>query len=97
LATSLEARRFYISGFVQGVGYRFFARRVAGALGICGYVRNLFDGRVEVYAIGTQDQLRKLLHELNRGPRGATVDLVHEDGADILENYANDFSIEHDG
>jgi acylphosphatase len=92
----MEARRFYISGFVQGVGYRFFARRAAGSLGVRGFVKNLFDGRVEVYAIGSEEQLRALRLELKRGPRGATVDEVAEDSAEILENYANDFSIEHD-
>ena len=96
MATSHKATRFYISGFVQGVGYRFFARAAAGKLGIRGYVKNLFDGRVEVYAIGSEEQLRAFLGELWRGPRDATIDEVAEDTAEILENFANDFSIEHE-
>lgn len=96
MATSLEARQFYISGFVQGVGYRFFAQRAAGKLGVKGYVKNLFDGRVEVYAIGTEEQLSALGLELKRGPRGAAVEEVAEDKAEMLQNYASDFSIEHD-
>lgn len=44
------ARRFLISGIVQGVGYRYFALRAAKRHGIVGYVRNLHDGRVEVVA-----------------------------------------------
>jgi hypothetical protein len=47
-----QAKRFFVSGMVQGVGFRFFAERTAASLGVGGYVKNLFDGRVEVYAIG---------------------------------------------
>lgn len=96
MATPLEARRFYVSGIVQGVGYRFFARRVAESLDVQGYVKNLFDGRVEVYAIGSEEQLRAMRLELGRGPRDATVEEVAEVRAEVLENYANDFSIGHD-
>jgi acylphosphatase len=49
MADQLSAKRFYVSGYVQGVGYRFFARRAAGKLGVRGFVKNLRDGRVEVY------------------------------------------------
>lgn len=90
----LQARRFYISGMVQGVGFRFFAQRVAGRLGIAGYVKNLPDGRVEVYAMGTEEQLRAVRGELKRGPRAASVDEVGEVDEVILEEYAGGFRIE---
>jgi acylphosphatase len=51
------ARRYFVSGMVQGVGYRFFVQRVAGRLGLQGYVKNLTDGRVEAYAIGAPASL----------------------------------------
>jgi acylphosphatase len=88
--------RFYVSGGVQGVGYRFFTQRVAAQLRVNGYVRNLFDGRVEVYAIGSDEQMRALHAELKRGPRGASVEEVAEDFAEILPEYAKDFSIEYE-
>jgi acylphosphatase len=91
---SIRAMRFYVSGSVQGVGYRFFTERVAGQIGVKGYVKNLFDGRVEVYAIGTDEQLRALRIELKRGPRGASVEEVAGDAAEMLSQYANSFSIE---
>ena len=90
------AKRFYISGMVQGVGYRFFARRLAATLHISGYVRNLLDGRVEVYAVGTAQQLQSVRKELKRGPSNASVDEVAEEGAEILPQYLQDFSIEHE-
>ena len=46
------ARKFIISGFVQGVGYRFFAQRAAARHQVWGYVKNLEDGNVESYAEG---------------------------------------------
>ena len=61
-----------------------------------GYVRNLYDGRVEVYAIGSAEQMEALRNALQRGPRMAGVDRVDELDADILREYANVFSIESD-
>ncbi len=96
MTTSLVAKRFYVSGGVQGVGYRFFAQRVASTLGVCGYVKNLFDGRVEVYAIASAEILAAFREQLKRGPRFASVDEVAEAGAEMLPQYDNEFSIEHE-
>ena len=89
------ARIYYVSGTVQGVGYRYFACKVAVRLGLAGYVKNLLDGRVEVYAIGQEEQLVTLGQELKRGPRAASVSEVAEDEAEVEEKYARDFTIEH--
>ena len=78
------------------MGFRFFAERIASSLGVRGYVRNLYDGRVEVYAIGNVKQLDALKNGLQRGPRMASVDRVDEHDADILQEYASSFSIESD-
>jgi acylphosphatase len=90
------AKRFFVSGMVQGVGFRFFVERTAATVGVNGYVKNLFDGRVEVYAIGSAEQLDALRNALRRGPRMASVENVEELDADILREYANNFSIEND-
>lgn len=92
----LQAKRFVISGMVQGVGYRFFAQRAAGRIGVRGYVKNRRDGRVEVYAVGTPEQLLALRAELERGPHMAGVSGVEEQDAEFLPQYAGEFSIEHD-
>jgi len=96
MAAAVIAKRFYVTGCVQGVGYRFFAQRVAAKLGVRGFVKNLRDGRVEVYAIGSQQRLRDLRAELKRGPSGGTVDSVAEDDAEILREFADGFSIEYE-
>lgn len=92
----MQAKRFYVSGRVQGVGFRFFAEKTATSLGLGGYVKNLFDGRVEVYAIGTAEQIGVLRRALHRGPRMAQVDRVDENEAEILRNFESIFSIERD-
>lgn len=80
---TIAARRYYIRGRVQGVGFRYFAERVAGELGITGYTRNLDDGRVEVYAVGTPEKLSELAGYLWKGPRMADVRGVEEIEAEV--------------
>ena len=76
------ARRYHVSGRVQGVGYRYFAQRVAIDLGVHGWARNLDDGRVEVFALGTAVQLKDFEGELRVGPLRADVrGVVVEDAA----------------
>jgi len=72
------ARRFLISGMVQGVGYRYFAIRAAERHGVAGYARNLEDGRVEVVAEGEVDAVEAFKKELQRGPAFASVTRVDE-------------------
>jgi acylphosphatase len=90
------ARRYYVSGAVQGVGYRYFVLRVARELGLVGYARNLGDGRVEVYAVGTGASLASLRIELRRGPGAAEVSGVVEEDAEIEARFAKSFTIEYD-
>ena len=75
------ARRYLIRGRVQGVGYRWWAQKAAGLSGVDGYARNLDDGNVEVYAIGTRQQLDALAGYLRKGPRLADVRSVEEQEA----------------
>lgn len=74
----LQARKYWVSGRVQGVGFRFFAEREAKSLGLRGYVRNLADGRVEAYAIGDEKSLRKFKRLLSEGPGSARVTRLEE-------------------
>lgn len=78
-------RRYYVRGRVQGVGYRYFAQREAAALGVAGYAKNLDDGRVEVYAIGSAKQHSQLAARLHVGPRFADVRGVDSEEAPMLK------------
>ncbi len=91
-----HAKRFFVSGRVQGVGYRYFAMNTAEQMSIAGYAKNLADGRVEVYAIGTNGQLRAFASELERGPRLAAVDKVDQVDAEIAPGFTYGFSVKYD-
>jgi acylphosphatase len=91
-----RARRFLVSGIVQGVGYRFFAQRVAERLGVAGYAKNLRDGRVEVYAVAAEVTLERLRVDLRRGPSSARVSAVEEEDASLNPHFSLEFSIEYD-
>ncbi len=82
-----------VSGMVQGVGYRFFTQRKAREYGVTGYVRNMPDGSVEVYAEGDRDVLENFLLDLRRGPVMARVDNLQVEWREASGKY-RDFSIE---
>jgi acylphosphatase len=88
----LVGRRFVVSGRVQGVGFRFFARDAARREGLSGTVRNLDDGDVEVVAEGDEDAIRRFEIALRQGPIGARVDNVQIDLAPA-SNRLHDFRI----
>ena len=79
--------RAVISGRVQGVCYRAYARDRAIELGVRGYVKNLPDGNVELVAVGDEDRVEALLHWAAQGPPGARVDRVLVKDLDAGESF----------
>ena len=82
----IECARFFVSGRVQGVGYRYATQQAARRCGATGWVRNLSDGRVEVYACADAHALGELETWLRRGPTGAQVAAVTRAGAEEGES-----------
>jgi acylphosphatase len=76
---SITAVRAFVTGRVQQVGYRQSCRQVARSLGLVGWVRNLVDGRVEVFAQGEPEQVDRLVAWLWGGPAMAGVTGVESD------------------
>ncbi len=72
-----------VRGSVQGVGFRYETRSIARSLGIRGWVKNLQDGGVEVYAEGMPADIARLSSWLHKGPAGARVASV-----DVSERHA---------
>jgi acylphosphatase len=68
------ARRYRVSGRVQGVGFRFFVSEAADREGLHGWVCNLPDGAVEASAEGEREALDRFEQRLRQGPRLARVD-----------------------
>ena len=92
--TAKVARRFFISGDVQGVGFRFFAQRAAACHQVVGYVKNLDDGRVEALAEGPAANVEAFKDELATGPRFSSVAHVEEINLDPTGLFPS-FRIEH--
>lgn len=89
----MVARRFFISGDVQGVGYRFFAQRAAARHQVAGYVKNLSDGRVEAFAEGPPQSVESFKHDLATGPSFGNVTHVEEINVEPSGTYSS-FRIE---
>ena len=79
------AKRYLISGRVQGVGFRFHVERRAKELGVTGYVRNLENGDVEVVVVGSMAQHSELAGSVRKGPRLADVRSVEEQEAPMQQ------------
>lgn len=76
-----------VTGRVQGVGFRYFVLERARALSLTGYVRNEYDGSVEVVAEGPRGSLELLADQLRAGPRSAFVDAVTMDWSESLSEF----------
>lgn len=82
------ARRIFLSGEVQGVGYRFFTQRVAARHQVVGYVRNLSDGRVEALVEGEAENVEAFKHDFATGPQWARVEKVEEISVEPSGSYS---------
>lgn len=78
----------FVSGRVQGVFFRDHTRRWAASLGLTGWAKNLWDGRVEVMAEGEKEVLEELIAKLKVGPPAASVENV----AVAWEDFKDEFS-----
>jgi acylphosphatase len=76
------ARRYLVSGRVQGVGFRYFVQDAAAREGVTGYVRNLPSGEVEALVEGESDAVTRVERAIRSGPGGARVEYVD---VDVLE------------
>jgi acylphosphatase len=82
-----------VSGMVQGVGFRFFVYNRATRLGLTGYVRNLYNGNVEIFVEGERSLVEELIKEVKVGPRAAHVSDVKIEWKNCEHKYDN-FTIE---
>lgn len=84
--------RGWVSGRVQGVGFRYFVKRQADAAGLSGFVRNLPDGRVEFQLQGAGEIVDAVIDEIRVGPRFSKVSEVILDESPV-ESAAAGFLI----
>ncbi len=88
--TAVHAR---VYGRVQGVGFRFFVQAQARRLGVRGWVRNEYDGSVEVACEGPADSVKRFTERLRKGPAGARVDHVELSTVPV-QGFYRGFTIE---
>lgn len=90
-------KRYHIlvSGYVQGVGFRYYTKKTANNLGIKGWVRNLTDGRVEIMAEG--EGVDKFVEYVRRGPTSARVDDIQIDDMEADNERYDSFEIRYTG
>jgi acylphosphatase len=92
-ASSVRAT-LHVAGRVQGVGYRAFSVRVASERGVCGTVRNLDDGRVELEVEGARDRIESLIVALKQGPPAAHVVAVEAEWG-VATGRFSDFRVRY--
>jgi acylphosphatase len=93
MTESLKGVLINVSGVVQGIGFRWFVKRVAERYGVKGYVKNLYDGSVETYAEGDYSLVKAFFDEVIIGPHNAHISGVKVDWMEAKGKY-KDFRIE---
>ncbi len=84
--------KIVVKGFVQGVGFRFFIYHRAERLGVKGYVRNAYNGDVEIEVEGDRSLIEELIKEMKVGPRAARVSDVQVEWRNYQKRF-QDFEI----
>ena len=90
MASEVKTVRVRITGVVQGVGFRAWARSQSHAFGLAGWVRNEPDGSVSALVQGEAEKVDSMLERLRRGPPGAAVsglETAEEDEAGRLHAF----------
>lgn len=82
-------KHIYITGRVQGVGFRHFTRKNADRLGINGWVKNLPDGRVEAVFQGPEDRVEELIDRCKDGPISSYVKDMEVSEADETKDHTS--------
>jgi len=80
---------FFVSGKVQGVGFRYFTYKVAKELDLNGYVRNTYDGKVEIIASGSEKSIEKFVKSIKKGPTFSKVLDLEINKIEMNEQYGS--------
>lgn len=88
-------KHMLISGDVQGVGFRYRARYTASEYGLTGYVRNLYNGKVELEVQGERELISRFLESVNAG-RFIHIDDIETKNMEV-DSDEKSFKVLHDG
>ena len=85
--------RMIVSGFVQGVGFRYMTKMLADKIGVNGIVRNEPDGDVYIEAVGANDKVEQFIQKVRQSPSpSARIDHIAIENDEQIKNY-HDFQI----
>ncbi|SNZ12228.1 acylphosphatase [Hydrogenobacter hydrogenophilus] len=90
----MVAYRVYVSGIVQGVGFRAYTKNLAESYGLDGWVRNMPDGRVEIFVQGDKDLVWDFLKRVSDGPPLSKVELIQIQ-KEVVKDEERGFSIRY--
>lgn len=82
---TIRSIKGFVCGRVQGVGFRYFVKRLAQSERLSGYVRNLPDGRVEFLLQGAPPEVLRVIEQIRSGPAYARVDEVTIEDIDDID------------
>lgn len=82
----MMCKKIKVYGIVQGVGYRFWSKRLATSLNVAGYVRNMPDGSVELVVCGSENLLTVMFNACKKGPAQSVVKYVLEENIEFDTN-----------
>jgi acylphosphatase len=88
----MKARRFFFSGHVQGVGFRYSVKQLAAGFDVCGWVRNLNDGRVELFMQGESAEIEAMDRDIRLSHLGGFIRGIESYDVELDENLKG-FSI----
>ncbi len=89
----LQSVHLIVSGRVQGVGFRYFAEEIASRFHITGYVKNLGNGDVEIFAEGEENNLKNFYQGIKKGPALSRVINIEEDWNNLDTKQYHSFHI----
>lgn len=85
----MKNAHIFISGFVQGVGFRHFIKNKASELGLTGWVRNMSDGRVEAVFSGSKEKIEKIILSCRKGPFLTEVESIEVIWKETKEKFSS--------
>jgi acylphosphatase len=92
MVNELKALHIIVQGTVQGVGFRYYTRRLAGVLGLTGFVKNLDNGDVEIVAEGDKKSLQDLVTDLQTKDMSGYISNLKVEWSAYQDKY-HDFAI----
>jgi acylphosphatase len=85
----MKATRVLYEGYVQGVGFRWTAKRIAQGYEVCGWVRNLSDGRVELQVSGGEEEVEAFLQAIRESSVGGHIRAERAADIEIASPFKN--------